>query len=44
MSHVGLRTRWIVHAIKCDEGEKYERYFAIAYLPLSTPSLGITPC
>jgi len=33
VSHVGLRTRWIVHAIKCDEGEKYERYFAIAYLP-----------
>ena len=33
MSHVGLRTKRIVHAIKCDEGEKYDRYFAIAYLP-----------
>jgi hypothetical protein len=33
VSHVGLKTKRIIHAIKCDEGEKYDRYFAIAYLP-----------
>jgi hypothetical protein len=33
MSHIGLKTRNMIHSIKCDEGVKYERYFTISYLP-----------
>jgi len=33
--HVGmvLALKSIMHSIKCDESQKYERFFSIAYLP-----------
>lgn len=33
--HVGmlLALKSIIHSIKCDESQKYERFFSIAYLP-----------